>query len=169
MQISQYLHGRRNDGSIPTDFYWAINMPSQNDRDSSYSSALIMDNGDGLGNMLTGPYQPPIVTVHCYGYGTLCRTDADQPYEMIDYVRGWNPDINMKVTEAAINSNDPNRPAQYVEFAEKVATPRTDTKGGGGNLDSVCFYGLPLVEGNYNIDEVAADAIGSRAQSNYCG
>ncbi len=88
--------------------------------------------------------------------------------DQLDQLLG-TPDINMKVTEAAINSNDPNRPPQYVEFAEKVATPRTDTKGGGGNLDSVCFYGLPLVEGYYNIDEVAADAIGSRVQSNYCG
>ena len=151
-----------------TNLLWAINMASQN-ATADYFNAFVLDPGDGLGNLLTGPYKPDLVTVHCYGYNTLCRTDGDQPYKLIDWVRGWNGTINIKVTECGIGSTASDRPNQYVEFAEKVGLPQTMTRGGGGNLDSVCFYGLPQVEDPYNIDGPFADVIGSRAASSYCG
>jgi len=55
------------------------------------------------------------------------------------------------------------RGPRYVEFAEKVGA------SGGGNLDSVCFYGLPQVEGVFAISGGLADTIGSRASANDCG
>lgn len=146
-----------------TNLLWAINMPSQN-ATPDYFNAFVLDPGDGLGNLLTGPNQPQLVTVHCYGYDTLCRTDGNSPYKMIDWVRGWNSGINIKVTECGIGSTPSDRPARYVEFAEKVSA------SGGGNLDSVCFFGLPdVLPAMYNIDEAFADAIGTRVATNYCG
>lgn len=145
-----------------TNLLWAINMNSQGITVAEFN-ALVADASDGLGNLLAGPYRPDIVTVHCYGYDTLCRSDGNAPYKMIDWVRGWNGGINIKVTEAGIGSTPGDRPNRYVEFAEKASA------SGGGNLDSVCFYGLPDSGPLYSIDAAAANVIGSRAAANYCG
>lgn len=154
-----------------SNLLWAINMPSQN-ATPDYFNAFVLDPGDGLGNLLTGPNQPQLVTVHCYGFSTLCRSDNESPYKMIDWVRGYTA-MNIKVTEAGIYDGvtrqpDDLRGARYVEFAEKVTWPWTSTRGGGGNLDSVCFYGLPDVGAAWNITDALARAIGSRASANDC-
>lgn len=158
----------RNDGTPRSNLLWAINMPSPN-VSAQYFNEFVIDNGDGLGNLLTGANRPDIATVHCYGDNTLCRSDPPFSYKVVDWIRGWNGGINIKVTEAGISTRHSDRPRRYVEFAEKVALPRTTNYGGGGNLDSVCFYGLPeLTEAFYEIDGAFADAIGSRVASNYC-
>jgi hypothetical protein len=157
----------RPDGSPRSNLLWAINMPSQND-DGSYFNAFVNDfANDGLGNLLTGPNQPDVVTVHCYGFATLCRGDSQAPYKLIDWVRGYT-DKNIKVTESGIFDGitvlpDSVRGPRYVEFAEKVSA------SGGGNLDSVCFYGTPEVESWFTISGGLADTIGSRASANDCG
>jgi len=77
-------------------------------------------------------------------------------------------DKNIKITEAGIFDGatvlpDSVRGPRYVEFAEKVGA------SGGGNLDSVCFYGLPEVDPGFQISGALADTIGSRASANDCG
>lgn len=170
-RLSTIKHNKPRQGR--GNLLWAINMPSQN-ASPDYFNAFVNDYaGDGLGNLLTGVNAPDVVTVHCYGATSLCRDDRVQPYKMIDWVRGYTA-RNIKVTESGINDNEAypagvrDRGKRYVEFANKVAAPRAQLYGGGGDLDSVCFYGLPDVEDFYEITEPFADEIGSRVASNVC-
>jgi len=71
---------------------------------------------------------------------------------------GWNTWVSMKVTEAGIH--DPNgqnwdRGYRYVEFGRTVANETA------GQVDSVCFYGLPDVEDGYSINETQANQVGT--------
>jgi hypothetical protein len=120
--------------------------------------AFVRDTGDGLGPMFNGPYSPDIATVHCYSWDYLRRypSRAEQnPYKMVDYVRGWSTSISMKVTEAGIDGNKSDRGYRYVEFGNSVGGET------GGQVDSVCFYGLPPADRDYDIWEGEADQIGT--------
>lgn len=147
---------------------WAINMPAgrwrnPNDPNFPWSSgqyfdAYVRDTGDGLGGMLTGPYRPDVVTVHTYSWDYLRRFPErwdDNPYKMIDYVRGWNSTISMKITEAGIDGRKPDRGYRYVDFGRRIAGETN------GQIDSVMFYGLPDVEAQYGILEAEADQLGT--------
>ena len=149
---------------------WAINMPAGRWRNvndpnfpwtsGQYFDAFVRDTGDGLGGMLTGPYRPDVVTVHCYSWDYLRRYTSrgdNNPYKMIDYVRGWNSSISMKVTEAGIDGFKSDRRYRYRDFGQRVAGETY------GQIDSVCFYGLPDVERQYSIYEGEADQIGTHA------
>ncbi|MEV4490273.1 twin-arginine translocation signal domain-containing protein [Micromonospora coxensis] len=148
---------------------WAINMPAGRwtgdgsgftfGTSGRYFDAFVRDTGDGLGGMLSGPYQPDVVTVHCYSSTYLTR-GADgggerNPYKMIDYVRGWNSRISMKVTEAGIDGAKSDRGYRYVNFGSSVANETA------GQIDSVCFYGIPPAERQYGIWETEANQIGT--------
>ena len=160
---------RDNKWQDRSNLLWAINMPAGRWRNpddptfpfpssGQYFDAFVRDTGDGLGGMLSGPYQPDVVTVHCYSSDYLrrypWRTERN-PYKMIDYVRGWNSRISMKVTEAGINTWASDRGYRYREFGSSVANET------GGQIDSVCFYGLPNVEDPYDITRAEADQIGT--------
>jgi hypothetical protein len=158
-------------GQDRSNLMWAVNMPAGRwagdgtgftfGSSGAWFDAFVRDTGDGLGGMLGGPYQPDIVTVHCYSWDYIAphpERGENNPYKMIDYVRGWNSGISMKVTEAGID--DPNRQLtdrgyRYVQFGSRVAG---DT---GGQIDSVCFYGLPPADSEYDIYEGEADQIGT--------
>ncbi|GHJ13052.1 MULTISPECIES: twin-arginine translocation signal domain-containing protein [unclassified Micromonospora] len=148
---------------------WAINMPAGrwNGDGSGFTfgnsgqwfDAFVRDTGDGLGAMLTGPYRPDVATVHCYSSSYLTR-GADgggehNPYKMIDYVRGWNPGLSMKITEAGIDGAKSDRGYRYVSFGSSVANETA------GQVDSVCFYGLPPAERQYGIWETEASQVGT--------
>jgi hypothetical protein len=74
---------------------------------------------------------------------------------MIDYVRGWNHTISMKITEAGIDGRKSDRGYRYVDFGQRIAGETN------GQIDSVMFYGLPDVEREYGILEGEADQIGT--------
>ncbi|MFC5942084.1 hypothetical protein [Micromonospora harpali] len=147
---------------------WAVNMPAGRwagdgtgftGSSGGYFDSFVRDTGDGLGGMLSGPYQPDVVTVHCYS-STYLKRGADgggerNPYKMIDYVRGWNNRISMKVTEAGIDGAKSDRGYRYVSFGSSVANETA------GQIDSVCFYGIPPAERQYGIGEGEADQIGT--------
>lgn len=156
-------------GQSRGNLMWAINMPAgrwKNVHDSNfpfatsgqYFDAFVRDTGDGLGGLLTGPYRPQIATVHCYSWDYLNRYPTrgeDNPYKMIDYVRGWNSTISMKVTEAGINTTASDRGYRYRDFGNTVANQTA------GQIDSVCFYGLPNVEDPYDLNTSQADQLGT--------
>ncbi|HEY0640230.1 MAG TPA: hypothetical protein VGD67_21585, partial [Pseudonocardiaceae bacterium] len=150
-----------------SNMFWAINMPAGRwdipNGSTWYFNEFVRDHGDGLGPMLTGHLRPSIATVHCYAHDRLCATGGESnPFKMVDWVRGWNPNMPMKVTEAGINSRPADRGHRYIEFGAKLAE-RT-----GNRADSVCFYGLPDVEDSYALSYTDADQIASRARSWYC-
>lgn len=147
---------------------WAVNMPAGRwagdgtgfpfATSGAWFDAFVRDTGDGLGGMLGGPYQPDVATVHCYSWDHLRRypdRGEQNPYKMIDYVRGWNSSISMKVTEAGIDGAKSDRGYRYVEFGSSVADQTS------GQVDSVCFYGLPPAEREYGILEGEAGQIGT--------
>jgi hypothetical protein len=151
------------------NLYLAVNMPAgrSNSKDPSfawssgqYFDAFVRDTGDGLGGMFGGPYRPPIVTVHCYSWDYLRSYPTrgeDNPYKMIDYVRGWSSTVSMKVTEAGIDGYKSDRGYRYRDFGSRVGGETY------GQIDSVCFYGLPPAEREYSIYEGEADQIGTHA------
>jgi hypothetical protein len=150
---------------------FAVNMLSQDNDNAAYFNDFVRDWNEGLGPLLTGPNQPDLVTVHCYNADRLCPMPQEtihNPYKMIDWVRGWTTSLNIKVTEAGISNTDLgntgpySRSWRYVEFAEEVG-PNT-----GGQVDSVCFYGLPIVGSGYDIDGPFADEIGTRQRTFLC-
>jgi hypothetical protein len=103
-------------------------------RPASYFDAFVRDTGDGLGGMLDGPFKPDVVTVHCYSddYLRLYRDRGERnPYKMIDYVRGWNSTISMKVTEAGINRVVSDRGARYRDFGTRVGNARSSRESTG--------------------------------------
>lgn len=150
---------------------WAINMPAGRwsgdgtgftyGSSGSWFHSFVADAGDGLGGLLTGPYRPDIATVHCYSSNYITPNSGlgeNNPYKMVDYVRGWNSSISMKVTEAGIDNPTgaiTDRGYRYVQFGTQIA-PNT-----GGQVDSVCFYGIPPAERNYGIWEGEAAQIGT--------
>jgi hypothetical protein len=152
---------------------WAVNMPAgrwRNANDPSfqwssgqYFDAFVRDTGDGLGNMIGSgyaPYKPDVVTVHTYSWDYLYRYPGrgdDNPYKMVDYVRGWDPWVSMKITEAGIDGFKSDRGYRYRDFGQRIAGETA------GQIDSVCFYGLPDVEAQYSIYEGEADQIGTHA------
>ncbi|MBO4204896.1 hypothetical protein [Micromonospora echinofusca] len=153
-----------------SNLYLAVNMPAgrwrnPNDPNFGYSSsgayfdAFVRDAGDGLGGMFHGPYSPKIITAHCYSWDHLRRYPSrgeDNPYKMVDYVRGWSTSVNMKITEAGINiAGGTDRGSRYVEFGSSIANETA------GQVDSVIFYGLPDVELSYSIQAAEADRIGT--------
>ncbi len=158
-------------GQDRSNLMWAINMPAGRwagdgtgftfGTSGDWFNGFVADAGDGLGAMLNGPYQPDIVTVHCYSSDYITPQSGageHNPYKMVDYVRGWNSGISMKVTEAGIdnpNNAITDRGYRYVQFGTSV--------GGntGGQVDSVCFYGIPPADANYGIFEGEADQIGT--------
>ncbi len=156
---------------------WAVNE-IKSDGDPAYFDAYNRDAHDGLGamfysaaaNQTYAPYAPDTITVHSYGTNTLCPSSGEptNPWRVLDYVRGWSTSINVKITEAGINdSSAPDRGNRYVEFVAKLDQIT------GGQVDSVCFYALPQVNGNpveaaYNIRAFEADQVGSRQRSFYC-
>ncbi len=153
------------------NLFWAVNMPAGRyagdgsgfgfGTSGQWFDAFVRDTGDGLGGMFGGPYSPDIATVHCYSSDYLRRypeRGENNPYKMIDYVRGWSTSISMKITEAGID--DPNRTIsdrgyRYTQFGSSVGDET------GGQIDSVCFYGLPPADREYDIWEGEADQIGS--------
>lgn len=148
---------------------WAINMPAGRwdipNGSGWYFSEFVRDHGDGLGAMLTGHLRPDIATVHCYAHDRLCPNPGAgeaNPFKMVDWVRGWNPNLPMKITEAGINSRPANRGNRYVEFGALLASYT------GGRADSVCFYGLPDVEDSYALSYTDADQVASRARTFLC-
>ncbi len=160
---------RDNQWRIGGNFYLAVNMPAGRYptaqdpfqwSSGQYFDTFVRDAGDGLGGLLGGPYAPPIITVHSYSWDYLERhpeRGEDNPYKMIDYVRGWNSSVNMKITEAGINSAASDRGYRYANFGPSVANET------GGQIDSVCFYGLPDVEDGYSIYEGEADQLGTHS------
>ncbi len=156
----------------------AISMPSQNDRDGSYFNAFVHDdpaNPDNLGDMLLGGPSnlntPDLVTVHCFGYDTLNPNDGNEPYLLINRVRGVSQAINIKVTEAGIHTvlTPSRRASLYVQFAESI-----NANGGagtdGGVVDSVCFHGLPEIgDADYNLSQGIAVQIGQRDATEHSG
>jgi hypothetical protein len=151
------------------NMFWAINMPAGRwdiaGGSTWYFNEFVRDHGDGLGPMLTGHLRPDIATVHCYSHDRLCPNGGlgeSNPFKMVDWVRGWNPNLPMKVTEAGINSRPGDRGHRYVEFGAVLASYT------GGRADSVCFYGLPDVEDNYPLTYTDADQIASRARTYLC-
>lgn len=171
---------------------WAVNMPSQGTPDGSapddwYYYNFVRDIGDGLGPIIpgqfTGPGQinagniPNTITAHCYGYDTLCQVDGNRPTKVLNFIRNWNLEMNIKVTEAGINSRDlaesgepglAERGRRYVDFGESVLP------GQFGNVDSVTFYTLGDAdptkpeEVRYNMSDAEAQQIGLRARAGLC-
>jgi hypothetical protein len=151
------------------NLYLAVNMPAGRWRNANdpnfgyatsgqYFDAFVRDTGDGLGGMFGGPYSPRIVTAHCYSWDYLRRYPTrgeDNPYKMVDYVRGWSTSVSLKITEAGINMGGGwDRGSRYIEFGSSVANETA------GQVDSVMFYGTPDVEAPYPIYEGEADRIG---------
>ncbi len=150
---------------------WAVNMPAGRwngdgtgftfGSSGDWFNGFVADAGDGLGAMLTGPYRPDIVTVHCYSWDWINPypdRGENNPYKMVDYVRGWNSSISMKVTEAGIDNPGgaiTDRGNRYVAFGTSVGDNT------GGQIDSVCFYGIPPADASYGIWEGEADQIGT--------
>lgn len=124
-----------------------------------YFTDFVRDWGDGLGGMFAGPNSPDIATVHCYSWDYLRpypERGDDNPYKMVDWVRGWSATISIKVTEAGINGLPDDRGWRYVEFGNGVSDYT------GGRCDSVCFYGLPDVEPSYPLRGIDVDQLGAR-------
>jgi len=152
-----------------SNMFWAVNMPAGRwdipNGSTWYFNEFVRDHGDGLGPMLTGHLRPDIATVHCYAHDKLCSIPGrgeENPFKMVDWVRGWNPNIPMKITEAGINGRPGDRGHRYVEFGEVLAAYT------GGRADSICFYGLPDVEDNYALSYTDADQVASRARTWLC-
>jgi hypothetical protein len=154
---------------------FAINMPAGKDpttdpgfpwSSGNYFSIFTGDAGDGLGGMFFGPNRPEILTAHCYSPDYLVRRSGERnPWKMLDYIKGWN-DIaagrgdqrrSVKVTEAGINNGSlTDRGYRYRSFGWAL---RSDTTG--YNVDSVCFYGLPISALSYSITGTEADQLGT--------
>lgn len=142
---------------------WAVNMPAGRadvpGGSGGYFTDFVRDWSDGLGGMFSGPYRPDIVTAHCYSWDYLRRYPGrgeDNPYKMVDYVRGWAPGFPLKITEAGINALPADRGYRYVEFGNGISSFT------GGVCDSVCFYGLPDVEPSYPLRGSDVDQVGAR-------
>lgn len=156
----------------------AVNMPQQT-ASYDYTYNFVRDIGDGLGPIIPGPSTgagqinvgniPETITVHCYGYWTLCTDDGNNPDHMPDLVRGWNNDMNMKVTEAGIYNaqlrDSGDRARRYVDFGDSLLPVRY------GNLDSLTFYALGDAESSvpdYNLTDAEAQIIGQRQRAGLC-
>ncbi len=151
-----------------SNLFWAVNMPAGRwagdgtgftfGSSGQWFDGFVRDSGDGLGPMFGGPYSPDIATVHTYSWDFLRRypeRGENNPYKMVDYVRGWSTSISMKITEAGIDGAKSDRGYRYVEFGNSVGGETA------GQIDSVCFYGLPPADSEYDIWEGEADQIGT--------
>lgn len=165
-----YLRDKRPLQREP-NLLFAVNLVSQQQDNAAYFNDFVRDWNEGLGPLLTGPNRPDLVTAHSYNADRLCpmpQAGNSNPYKVISWVQGWTTSLNIKVTEAGIsnanlgNTGPNSRAWRYVEFAEELG-PNT-----GGQVDSVCFYGLPNVGAPYEIDGPFADEIGTRQRTFLC-
>lgn len=154
-----HLRATRGRGNLKI----AVNMPAGRPDvpggSGSYFTDFVRDWGDGRGGMFGGPNAPEIVTAHCYSWDYLRpfpERGDDNPYKMVDWIRGWSDSVNIKITEAGINALPGDRGWRYVEFGNGVSGYT------GGRCDSVCFYGLPDVEPAYPLGGADVDQLGAR-------
>lgn len=171
-----------------TNLLWAVNMPSKDAQkplneggtgNPSYSLDFVRDTGDGLGPIIPGPHTgdgvidqgnvPALVTAHCYGFTSLCGDDGNDPNHVLDLIRSWNKEINVKVTEAGINDGDlassGERGKLYVDYGQTIL-PNCY-----GNVDSLTFYALAGVTDFpvYNLTDAEVEFIGQRQAAGACG
>lgn len=161
-------------GSKPSNVWLAVNNVSGNDN-GAFFNVFNLDHGYG-----SPIHNVQIVTVHCYADapgssgsdGTLCLHAPQDPLKILRWVRSWNKDVSIKVTEAGIHTAARDwRAPRYVEFAANLQR-FSDELGGQpwAYTDSVCFYfvGWDSAVPDYRINEQDTAIIRARTRSWDC-